>query len=133
MARKHVLDTPRSKVRVQLEVVCARDPEHGVHPMPREAEHGELAARSAPRSTLGGSFCRDLVQHRRTVSTSAIQLNPRRRHAHRHTACRAPAVDSSTMLRFVSTTSPARLEGAELAAWRGYLQSHASIVRAPDA
>jgi DNA-binding MarR family transcriptional regulator len=37
------------------------------------------------------------------------------------------------MLRFVSTTSPPRLEGAELAAWRGYLQSHASIVRALDA
>jgi DNA-binding MarR family transcriptional regulator len=33
----------------------------------------------------------------------------------------------------VSTTSRTRLEGAELAAWRGFLQSHASIVRALDA
>jgi DNA-binding MarR family transcriptional regulator len=33
----------------------------------------------------------------------------------------------------VNATSPARLEGAALAAWRGYLQGHASIVRALDA
>jgi DNA-binding MarR family transcriptional regulator len=33
----------------------------------------------------------------------------------------------------VSTTSRARLEGAALAAWRGFLQSHASILRALDA
>ncbi len=33
----------------------------------------------------------------------------------------------------MATISPARLEGPELAAWRGYLQSHAAIVRALDA
>ncbi len=37
------------------------------------------------------------------------------------------------MLGRVIATSPARLDGAALAAWRGYLQSHASIMRALDA
>jgi DNA-binding MarR family transcriptional regulator len=33
----------------------------------------------------------------------------------------------------VSVTSPERLEGAALEAWRSYLQSHASILRELDA
>ena len=33
----------------------------------------------------------------------------------------------------MATTSPERLEGAALDAWRSYLQSHASILRALDA
>jgi DNA-binding MarR family transcriptional regulator len=33
----------------------------------------------------------------------------------------------------MATTSPERLEGAELDAWRSYLQSHASILRVLDA
>ncbi len=33
----------------------------------------------------------------------------------------------------MTTTSPARLDGTALAAWRSYLQSHASILRAMDA
>jgi DNA-binding MarR family transcriptional regulator len=37
------------------------------------------------------------------------------------------------MLLAVTTTSPTRLEGAALAAWRGYLQSHAWILRGLDA
>src|SRR6201996_7685170 len=54
-------------------------------------------------------------------------------------AARVPAgpgamtVDPSTRILTMDTITAARLDGAALEAWRGYLQSHASIVRALDA